>query len=91
MKACLFAVLPMMICQFFHAAVAPPVLDIKTRVLHLKAFKASLPEWVVTVWRAMEVCSLCLHGLETGSEPSALTYDGDFFNCSTCLVGFDAK
>ena len=67
-----------------------------------RAFRAQLPEWVVTVWRAEEAslhaghgldisCSLCLHSLEVRGEPSALTHDGDVFKCSTCLLGFHAK
>ena len=48
-----------------------------------RAFRAQLPEWVVTVWRAEEAslhaghgldiaCSSCLHRLEGRGEPSAL-------------------
>ena len=67
-----------------------------------RASSAQLPEWVVTVWRAEEAalhaghgldiaCSSCLHSLEARGELSALAYDGDVFQCSTCLLGFHAK
>ena len=53
-----------------------------------RAFRAQLPEWVVTVWRAEEatlharhgldiVCSSCVHSLEARG--------------GTCLLGFHAK
>ena len=67
-----------------------------------KAFRAQLPEWVVTVWRTKKAalhaghgldiaCSSCLHSLEARGEPSALACDGHIFQCSTCLLGFHAK